>query len=326
MSRKAELRGLLSVTPDAPRGAGERARVPSGAVRAMGLTLDRLQDDAAQARALQAQIDSGRAVLEVDPGLVDGSFVADRLNPEDDAGFDELVRSIAESGQQVPALLRPSPDAAGRFQVAYGHRRLRAVRRLGLALRAVVQPLDDAALVIAQGQENLGRRDLSFIERALFAARLAERGFDRATLNAALSVHSAEMTRYLAVTRAVPLPILRAIGPAPRAGRTRWMELARAMGRPETAAAVTVAASRPDLVNRATDERFTRVLDAASGRAVLPAASWWHDEQGRPLVRIEHTAAGLRLTVDAHLAPGFGQHVVDHLSELHHAFTRRPKA
>lgn len=322
MSRKAELRGLLNVTPEAAEPAVDRIRVPSGAVRAMGLSLGRLQDEAAQAQTLRTQIGSGDAVVEIDPSLVDGSFVADRLDGADDAGLADLVQSIAASGQQVPALVRPSPDAPGRFQIAYGHRRLRAVQRLGLRLRAVVQPLDDAALVIAQGQENLGRRDLSFIERALFATRLAERGFDRATLNAALSVHTAEMTRYLAVTRAVPLPLLRAIGPAPKAGRTRWLELARAMLRPGAAATVA-AAAHPDFASHSTDERFARILDAASGRSALPLSASWHDEHGRPLVRIERNAGSVRLTLNERLSPGFGQYLIDHLDELHHRFTRR---
>ena len=326
MSRKAELRGLLNVTPEAPAAGVDRVRVPSGAVRAMGLSLGRLQDEAAHAQTLRAQIGSGDSVVEIDPDLVDGSFVADRLDAEDDPELAELVHSTGESGQQVPALVRPSPDTPGRFQIAYGHRRLRAVRRLGLRLRAVVQPLDDAALVIAQGQENLGRRDLSFIERALFASRLAERGFDRATLNAALSVHTAEMTRYLAVTRAVPLPLLHAIGPAPRAGRTRWMELARAMLRPGAAAVALAAAAHPDLASSPTDERFARILDAASGRPDLPVSSIWRDEHGRPVARIEHSATTVRLSLSERLSPGFGQYVIDQLGELHRRFNERTPA
>ena len=48
-------------------------------------------------------------------------------------------------------------------------------------VRAVVRTLSDAELVIAQGKENNERRDLSFIERALFAAHLEHRKFERPT-------------------------------------------------------------------------------------------------------------------------------------------------
>ena len=55
-------------------------------------------------------------------------------------------------------------------------------------MRAVLRHLSDAELVVAQGKENNERRDLSFIERALFAAHLEERKFDRDTIQAALGV------------------------------------------------------------------------------------------------------------------------------------------
>ena len=51
----------------------------------------------------------------------------------------------------------------GFYQVAYGHRRVRATAILGIKVRAIVRDLTDAELVIAQGQENNARQDLSFI-------------------------------------------------------------------------------------------------------------------------------------------------------------------
>lgn len=322
MSRKSELHTLLSVAGESTP-AEDWVRVPSGAVRAMGLSLGRLQDEAATAQTLREQINTGDAVMEIDPTLVDGSFVADRLAAEDDAELAELVRSIRQSGQQVPALVRPSPDVPGRFQIAYGHRRLHAVRKLGLRLRTVVRPLADAELVIAQGQENLGRRDLSFIERALFATRLAERGFDRATLNAALSVHTAEMTRYLAVTRGVALPLLHAIGPAPKAGRTRWLDLARALRLKGAQAAAQAAIGRPGFDACDTDERFALVLAAAIGRADAPTMTIWHDERGRPVARIEQGPGSVRISLNERLSPGFGRFVSEQLPALHRAYAEQ---
>ncbi|MFC7555837.1 ParB/RepB/Spo0J family partition protein [Pseudoroseomonas wenyumeiae] len=60
--------------------------------------------------------------------------------------------------------MRPHPTEPGRFQVAFGHRRLRAARDLAKPVRAVVRPLSDRELVLAQGQENSARANLSFIE------------------------------------------------------------------------------------------------------------------------------------------------------------------
>ena len=112
-----------------------------------------------------------QAVIELATHLIDASFIEDRLgtSPEDHAS---LLASIREHGQQVPILVRPNPQQEGRYQIAYGHRRLRAAIELERPVRAIVKPLTDEQLVVAQGQENSARTNLSFIERALFAAQL----------------------------------------------------------------------------------------------------------------------------------------------------------
>jgi ParB family chromosome partitioning protein len=207
MKRKDLLRNLLA--PDSAEderlaSASVDRRVPSGAVRAMGLDLDRLTSDARRAEELERQAFNGQMVMDIDPSIVDASFAEDRIDRTSDADYRRLVDSIGTSGQQVPILVRPHPDAAGRYQVAYGHRRLAAAMELGRPIRALIKPLTDAELVVAQGKENAERRNLTFIERALFAAELEARGFDRLTLLAALAAHPAEMSRYLAVARDIP--------------------------------------------------------------------------------------------------------------------------
>ena len=97
------------------------------------------------------------------------------------ADASDFIDAIRITGQQVPILVRPHPEIEGRYQIAYGHRRARAARELGRPVRAVVRQMSDAELVVAQGQENSARRDLSFIERALYAAKLERAGFDRET-------------------------------------------------------------------------------------------------------------------------------------------------
>uniref|UniRef100_UPI001D0E2864 ParB/RepB/Spo0J family partition protein n=1 Tax=Klebsiella pneumoniae TaxID=573 RepID=UPI001D0E2864 len=77
----------------------------------------------------------------------------------------------------MPILVRPHPTIDGRYQVAYGHRRLVAVRQLGFKVKAVIRELSDDQLVVSQGQENNARTNLSYIERALFASRLEDRSF-----------------------------------------------------------------------------------------------------------------------------------------------------
>lgn len=320
MKRKNTLRDLLSAGPEADAAAAQpsTARVPSGAVRAMGLSLGHLREEA---QALRASIEAGDTVVELDPALVEGSFVNDRLAADSEAELRALVQSIGESGQQVPVLVRPHPDKAGHYQIAYGHRRLIAVRRLGVRLKAVVRALSDAELVVAQGKENIERRNLTFIERALFAAHLEAHGFDRPTLHAALAVQSAEMTRYLQVARSIPRAIILAIGPAPRTGRPRWLELQRLFAQPRAEEMAAQVVAGPGFRALGSDARFQRVFESLRhGGAAPEAGRFWRNPQGEPVVRIEQSAQGLRLTINERLEPEFGTYVAEQLEALYQGF------
>lgn len=323
MSRKDTLRRLLGgeMTPE-PEAATPpepaASRVPSGAVRAMGLSLGQLREEA---EALRARIEGGETVVTLDPALVEASFVADRIAGDSEAELSELVQSIATSGQQVPVLVRPHPEKAGHYQIAYGHRRLLAVKRLGIPLQAVIRPLSDAELVVAQGKENIERRNLTFIERALFAAHLEARGFDRPTLHAALAVQSAEMTRYLQVVRAIPRAVILAIGAAPRTGRPRWLEMQRLFADTEAPALAEHAMASPGFRALNSDARFQRVFAALrDGRPAAEADPWWRNPQGDPVVKVEPGPQGLRLTVNDRLEPEFGRFLVQQLDTLYRAF------
>lgn len=326
MNRRDMVRALL--TPEAgeppPQAEEPPGRAAAGAVRAMGLEIGRLAEEARAAEHLRQQIESGTTVVELDVGLVDPSFVADRFARTADPAYRRLVESIRDSGQQVPILVRPHPEAAGRYQIAYGHRRREAAAELGLPVRAIVRPLNDGELVLAQGKENGERRDLSFIERALFAADLQRRGFDRATLNGALGVHTAEMTRLLAVALAIPAELIRRIGPAPKAGRLRWQELARECERPGGIEALAALLDQPSLQALPSDRRFAAVIAAlragtpepGTPEPGAPAVETLADLDGRVLIRLEHAAGGLRITLDERAGPGVSAFVARELRIL----------
>ena len=242
-NRKDELKALFAGGLTAPTAAGPAApvspvsadangqpasvRSASGAVKAMGLTLGSMTRDAEEARLLRQALQDGERIIAVAPDKIDASFVEDRIRlaDQEDEDFVVLVESMRESGQQVPVLLRPHPQKPGCYQTAYGHRRIRAATQLGIDVKAIVRPLTDDELVLAQGKENAERRNLSFIERAIFARNLAARGFDRKIIGDALSVQKSELSRLLQVVEAVPERFIRLIGAAPKAGRDRWMKL-----------------------------------------------------------------------------------------------------
>lgn len=325
MSRKDTITALFTQkkAPAAPAAIDpERERVKTGAVSAMGASLQHLTESARQAVRLQEQIDEGSVVVRLDPSLIDSGLVADRLRPPVDPSFDALVASMRESGQQVPILVRPVGTEPRRYQVAYGHRRLRAAQELGIDVKAIVRPLTDAEMVIAQGKENLERRDLSYIEKAIFARRLEDAGFERATIMAALSTDKADLSRYISVARQIPEAIAQAIGPAERIGRARWLVMAENLQRPGMAKHVDAAVAGEAFAEADSNTRFAIVLKAISGSkaAKKPKVRTWQDADGRKVLRIETRKDQTALIVDEAAAPDFGDFLVGEIDALYQRY------
>ncbi|MGE8131417.1 plasmid partitioning protein RepB [Methylobacterium sp. NPDC080182] len=302
-----------------PSPVQERQR--SGAIRAMSSTLRGLAAQADTAAALQM----GSAIVELDTALIDDSFIADRVADASDPSLMALVDSLRESGQQVPVLVRPHPTSPERYQIAYGRRRTRAAQILKRPVRAVVRPLTDDELVVAQGKENLERRDLSFIERAFFARRLEEHGFRRETITAAMGVLKSELSTLISVARSVPEDILSAVGPAPAAGRPRWTLLAEGIKSADRNAVAALLAD-PNFQAKKTDERFVAVLTLVSPKLDRrPRTRIWKDPEGRKLVRIEHAPNRIAATFDETVEPGFADYVLEQLPELLAAYRARAR-
>lgn len=236
------------------------SRVGAGVIGATQRTLTEIREERDR---LIAMLESGEigGLRDLDPALVDPSPFPDRLPEDGDAGFAALRAAIEAEGQQLPIRVRPHPDAPGRFQVVYGHRRLRAARELGIKIRALVGAISDAKLAVAQGLENSSRQDLTFIERTLFARRMEESGVRAREIRAALAVDDPELARMRRVWRAVPEDVIHAIGRAPKVGRPRWMELARLLdGRSASLSIVRETLSADKVAALPSDERFRVAL------------------------------------------------------------------
>ena len=293
----------------------------SGSLKAMGLTLKSLSDEADEARALKAQLATGAQVVDLDPHLVDPSFVRDRLAEPEGEAFELFKASLAADGQQVPILVRPAPNNEGRYQAAYGHRRLAALRALRQPVKAVVRDLTDEQLIVAQGKENSDRRDLSFIERALFAARLEDRGFSRAAITAALSLQKGNLSTMISVARSIPEPLIVAIGPAPKVGRPRWEQLATLIVNDGRKWRLAIA--DPDFVTAESDSRFERILKSLVQRAEVRTTDVVRDQDGTPLAMVNHGKGRVRLTIESRHVPEFGDWLIVQLPEIYASFRRR---
>lgn len=291
----------------------------AGALSAVSRSLDGLTDRARRADQIEEQLVQGQTVVSLDTSLIDPSPVPDRMaqSEEEAEHFRETIRA---SGQNSPILVRPHPKAAGRYEAAFGHRRLRAARELGITVKAVVRQLSDEELIIAQGQENSARSDLTFIERARFAARLEERGYSREVIAQALAVDKPQLSKLIAVATRVPAEIIEWIGPAPGFGRDRWQALAEGM----TDQAVRkkalnfVEAEKASALD--TDKRFAVLMDALRERAEPQRAETCVASDGTRIATVRRSTRNISLQFDDRIAPQFGNFVHQKLEELYQAY------
>lgn len=183
------------------------------------------------AKSLQAA--AAASIREIETRLIDDSQFKDRIQIDDDE-VAELAESIRSQGQLIPILV--SPIQGGRFRIVYGRRRLAALRSLGLTAKALVRELDENQAIIAQGQENSYRKDLSWIEKAVFAKQLIDAGKSDQLVCDALNIDQKArkdgekltgLSRMRQVTVRLSSDLIDAIGPAPKVGRDRWYEISQ---------------------------------------------------------------------------------------------------
>ena len=324
MNRRTDrIRTLFAQQPEmlsADNKPTEIPRVASGSVKAVKDTLSGIERENEE---LRQRLNGQGAIVEIDTALIAPSPVADRFVAKDDIPYEALRQSIAANGQEIPVLLRTHPDEPGRYQIAYGHRRVRAARDLGIPVKATIRVLSDEQLVVAQGLENAARDDLSFIERALFASRLEARGFSRNVVQQALAIDRAEASKLIAVATAVPSDICEAIGKAPRIGRGRWQEFAEALKDRRSLGRARDLLDDPALTNRSSDDRFAMLFAAVCarpeqsgpvGEGVISASD------GSAVAIIRETRRNTTLVFDAHSMRGFSAFLKEQIPQLFDAY------
>jgi ParB family chromosome partitioning protein len=202
----------------------------------------------------------GEVIVDLDPRLVDVSFIPDRLS-DDGEEYQELKQAIASSSQTTPILVRPSSSDSQRFMVVFGHRRVKVARELGIPVKAVVKKLDDITSAIAQGQENSARSNLSFIERAYFAQNLLASGMTKDVVRSSLAIDEAMLSKMLGVVEAVPASILKVLGASKKIGRDRWLSLRQLLLAPALLKVATEHVETADFVALTDDKRFDELHD-----------------------------------------------------------------
>ena len=206
----------------------------------------------------------------------------------------DLASSIAEAGQQVPILLRPSKERDGHFEVIYGQRRILACQHLGIPVRALIRTLDDTDALLAKGLENAGRAELSYFERVRFAQAILEQGYSRAEVCQALAISKNTLSQLERINRLVPTAVGEAIGAAPGVGRPKWTALATAFEKEQLTekAALGVLARSSELDS---DSRIELVLKEIGKRGRQERSV--EERSPLPGVQIKSGMSGLSVTV-----------------------------
>jgi len=271
----------------------------------------------------------GETVVLLDPADLDGSFVADRIG-EDDDEYIALLEAIRQSGQSTPILVRPHPDDDGRYMIVFGHRRARVARTLGIKVRAVIKAIADIEHVIAQGQENTARADLSFIEKALFARRLLQSGMSKDVVKSALTIDDTLLSRMLSVAEIVPDPVLDALGAAKGVGRDRWEELKKTVLNPGIATrAVELTATEAFL---SAEDKFAFLQSALKSgnrpvRRAAPAtaAKSWSSPDKAITFTVNENPKKVAIELTSSQAKPFGTWLTERLDTLFEEFTQAGK-
>jgi ParB family transcriptional regulator, chromosome partitioning protein len=302
-----------------PRSGGWADRMKgSRAVGSVATALGDLRDhNNAEIAELKRQLAEGQPIVELDTDKIDSSFVADRMDSSDEA-TEELKNLIGDQGQLVPILVRPHPEHADRYQVAFGHRRLKAVRQLGRKVRAVIRKMTDEELIIAQGQENNARLDLTYIEKARFASTLLRLNFSRKAVEQALTVNHSQVVWFKQVTDAIPDEILVAIGRAPKIGRPRWLQFAEVTAKPGNVKKAQAIIHTEGFLTQSSDDRFSYLAKELTERKPeAPQQAVWTDPKGRKLASFTYTDTKCTVQIDRRDDPDFAAYLYSRLGDIY---------
>lgn len=321
MARKDLLKSVMGSPADKDTAGPRSNYAMRGASKSMKVSLDSIAEDA------RRMLD-GETIVEIAPDLIDGSFVSDRLGQDNEA-FQELKASIQSGRQDTPVLLRPHPTDSGRFMIVFGHRRVRVASELKRNVRAVVKSMDDVSHILAQGQENTARADLSFIEKAMFAKNLADLEQSKDVIRSALTIDGTLLSRMLSVATNIPSDIINAVGPAKQVGRDRWEGFKKLLSVSGNSKLAHQLVKDPEFLELSSDARFELLhskisaqgpnVGKATKRAVNPKRTWTANS-GRIKGVVGKSGKAFNISLTSNDASGFGAYLSENLDGLYQSF------
>lgn len=119
-----------------------------------------------------AELSKSRVIADIDPSVVDVPPGRRKLDP---AWVETLAGEFQARGQKVAIEVIATGD---RYRLVFGGHRLAAAQLIGRLVRAEIKTLGDfaseAEITLAEIVENLARRELSVLDRAVDIARWRE--------------------------------------------------------------------------------------------------------------------------------------------------------
>jgi ParB family chromosome partitioning protein len=186
--------------------------------------------------------------------------------------------------------------------------------------------MDDVAHVLAQGQENTARADLSFIEKALFAKNLRDHGQGKDIVQQALTIDGTLLSRMLSVASTVPGHVIQAIGPAKQIGRDRWEDFKKLMAEKANLKVADRILTTDGFDQLDSDTKFEilyskvteagRVPKRRSAKAA-PAKRTWTAGEGRIKGVIGRSGRAYSISLTAKDSAGFGEFLSENLDQLY---------
>lgn len=188
--------------------------------------------------------------------------------------FEDFKREIQEAGrnsQPIKVRAIANPGEGPRYELVFGHRRYEACRQIGLPVWAVVENLDDRALIEEMDRENRGRADPSPWEQGMTYLRALEKGVypSNRQMAAALGVDVSNLGKALMLAR-LPAEVIAAF-PTPQSIQLAWAtELAKALAEDEAGMQARARSLSTENAGLPAKSVFARLVSPPS---VVPEAS-----------------------------------------------------
>jgi uncharacterized ParB-like nuclease family protein len=211
---------------------------------------------------------SNAEVMSIDPTTVDADF-GGRIGLYYPAKCHALAALISAHGQNDP--IKVVLVRKGKWRLVAGLHRLQACISLGISVRAIEVAGDAAELAHIQASENVDRRELEPLERALFVHAVAEAAKARV-----LAEHGVENEQQLGGLKRQNKVQYSDIEKADEVAEAAGVNLTRAYGwREETAAALGLdlnALKRSMRIHRMICAPFPEMIDAFKDHPVAKVA------------------------------------------------------